>query len=538
MNTKLNFHAFPFDMKPPVGWEISSLAGIIDSIQSGFASGRHNRDGEGIPHLRPMNINPGGEIDLTDLRYIDPKINSLRLGQGDILFNNTNSQQWVGKTALIMIGDELAFSNHMTRVKVKHVHINADFIAKQLNFLRMSGYFQMHCKKHVNQASIAGEVLKNDVPILVPPTNEQRRIVTRTEELQARSRRARAALETIPDLLDQLRQSVLAAAFRGDLTKEWREKHPHIEPAAELLKRIRAERRKRWEEAELGKLKVKGLSEEKLTEAFAARRKQYKEPKSIDTSALPKLPMGWTWCWLSDMGYMNRGKSKHRPRNAPHLYGGEYPFIQTGDIAQSQGQITTHRQSYSKAGLIQSQLWPEGTVCITIAANIASSAILSYPACFPDSVVGVITDDQLCKSEYVEFFIRTIKNTLDHFAPATAQKNINIEILKNVVMPLAPRLETDAIVKFIETSYSHIKDAELALGKYFKQLEFIDQSILSKAFRGELVLQDPNDEPASALLERIRQERTSAAVEPKAKAKQKGRKMHHRQMTAKLEDNA
>jgi type I restriction enzyme S subunit len=131
--------------------------------------------------------------------------------------------------------------------------------------------------------------------ILLPPLNEQKRIVAKIEKLQARSRRAREALEAVPDLLDQLRQSVLAAAFRGDLTKEWRAKHPDVEPASELLKRIRIERRKRWEEAELEKLKAKGLTGEELDSEFAKRRKQYEEPVPVDITGLPQVPEGWCW---------------------------------------------------------------------------------------------------------------------------------------------------------------------------------------------------------------------------------------------------
>ena len=126
-----------------------------------------------------------------------------------------------------------------------------------------------------------------------PLLTNRNRIVARIEELQARSRRAREALETVPDLLEQLRQSLLAAAFRGDLTKEWRKKNPNVEPASELLKRIRAERRKKWEEAELEKLKAKGLIGERLDEEFSKRRKQYKEPVPVDATGLPDLPGGW-----------------------------------------------------------------------------------------------------------------------------------------------------------------------------------------------------------------------------------------------------
>ena len=101
----------------------------------------------------------------------------------------------------------------------------------------------------------------------------------------------------------------------------------------------------------------------------------------------------WREVTLCDLGEVDRGRSRHRPRNAPELYGGPYPFVQTGDIKASRGRITVHTQSYSEAGLAQSRLWPAGTMVITIAANIAETAILTYPACFPDSVVGFVADE-------------------------------------------------------------------------------------------------------------------------------------------------
>jgi len=361
--------------------------------------------------------------------------------------------------------------------------------------------------------------------IPIPPLREQERIVIKIEELQGRSRRAREAQEDIPDLLDQLRQSVLAAAFRGDLTKAWWAKRPDIKPASELLNRIVAERREQWEQAELEKLKAKGLTEGKLDFEFTKRRKQYKEPVPVNTTDLPRLPKGWCWYLLSEIGYMNRGKSRHRPRNAPHLYGGKYPFIQTGDISQSRGRITSHKQTYSEAGLAQSKLWPEGTVCITIAANIANSAILTYPACFPDSVVGVLPDNRICPPEYIEFFIRTVRNELDRFAPATAQKNINIEILNNVVIPLPPREEVDEILRLVRLSFRNIERAESELRASLSRLIQLDQTIFLKAFSGELVPQDPNDEPASVLLDRIRAGKAQIAAKEKNRAKGRGRVM-------------
>jgi type I restriction enzyme, S subunit len=344
---------------------------------------------------------------------------------------------------------------------------------------------------------------------MLPPLAEQRRIVAKIEALQERSRRAREALSEVAPLLEQLRQSVLAAAFRGDLTVDWRAAHADVEPASELLHRISTERRRQWEQTELAKYEAHGRKPPK------GWQDRYREPEPIDDFDLPELPEGWCWTRLPELGYMNRGKSRHRPRNAPHLYGGPYPFVQTGDIAQSRGRIISHRQTYSEAGLAQSELWPEGTVCITIAANIASSAVLSYPACFPDSVVGLNPDESLCSPEFIEFFIRTAKGDLERFAPSTAQKNINLEILMEVAVPLPPPEESKEITRLLNELMDVVFHIEETVAGLIEQINELDQSILAKAFRGELTPQDPSDEPASVLLERIRAQPKRQAKTPK-----------------------
>jgi len=238
----------------------------------------------------------------------------------------------------------------------------------------------------------------------------------------------------------------------------------------------------------------------------------------VATAGLPDIPDSWAWVFLPDLGYLNRGRSRHRPRNAPHLYGGRYPFVQTGDIAQSHGRITHHRQTYNDEGLAQSRLWLVGTVCITIAANIADSALLTYPACFPDSVVGLVTDAELCLPEYAEFFIRTAREDLSQFAPATAQKNINIAILEEVAVPLPPLVEQREIVRRVDALFALADKIEARVSAATARVEKITQAILAKAFRGELVpteaelaRQEGRDyEPASVLLERIRAERVAA----------------------------
>ncbi|HDK6717246.1 TPA: restriction endonuclease subunit S [Klebsiella quasipneumoniae] len=148
------------------------------------------------------------------------------------------------------------------------------------------------------------------------------------------------------------------------------------------------------------------------------------------------VPNGWKLVKLSDLGEVNRGKSKHRPRDAAFLYGGSYPFIQTGDVKASDGRITSYNQTYSEAGLKQSRLWPSETMCITIAANIAETGILTFPACFPDSIIGFIADKKQCDVYFIEYLFRLLKKRIQSQANGSVQDNINLQTLERIIFPV------------------------------------------------------------------------------------------------------
>jgi len=163
------------------------------------------------------------------------------------------------------------------------------------------------------------------------------------------------------------------------------------------------------------------------------------------------LPDGWHLVTLGELGEVNRGRSRHRPRYAEHLYGGPYPFIQTGDIRSSGGRITRYQQTYSEAGLAQSRMWPARTMCITIAANIAETGILAFPACFPDSVVGFIADDSRCDVHFVEYTFRYLREQIQHEASGSVQDNINLATLERLHFPLPPLPEQRVIAHILGT---------------------------------------------------------------------------------------
>lgn len=196
----------------------------------------------------------------------------------------------------------------------------------------------------------------------------------------------------------------------------------------------------------------------------------------------------WEMVKLGEVAEIKRGRSKHRPRNDKSLFGGKYPFIQTGEIREAKGgTITTYTQTYSEKGLEQSRLWPKGTLCLTIAANIAETAYLGFDACFPDSVVGILAQEDKLSLDYFNFFIQLVKQEIENKASATAQKNINVDFLENLNISLPPLAEQQRIVKEIESRLSQATASETYIENALQQAEALRQSILKKAFSGELV---------------------------------------------------
>lgn len=183
---------------------------------------------------------------------------------------------------------------------------------------------------------------------------------------------------------------------------------------------------------------------DKLNEILAKKREQLKELDRLgqaifyDMFGDPILnEKNWEMVPFSYVGTFGRGVSKHRPRNAEELLGGTVPLIQTGDVARANMYITEYVSTYSEFGVAQSKIWKSGTLCITIAATIGKCAILTFDACFPDSVVGFVANSRVC-TEYVYYIFGSIQNVLEENAPAVAQKNINLATLKALRIPLPP----------------------------------------------------------------------------------------------------
>ena len=180
MTFRSDSERYPIDLaRLPEGWTAKKLGDVITDIRPGFPSGRHNKEGRGVAHLRPMNIDREGRLNLAVVKSV-PSDNPLRIRVGDVLFNNTNSPELVGKTTAIEREGEWAYSNHMTRLRPPE-GIDPKFLAIQLHYFWSRGYFRSLCNNHVNQASVASSTLAERVQIVITPHAEQRRIVAAIE---------------------------------------------------------------------------------------------------------------------------------------------------------------------------------------------------------------------------------------------------------------------------------------------------------------------------------------------------------------------
>ena len=190
-----------------------------------------------------------------------------------------------------------------------------------------------------------------------------------------------------------------------------------------------------------------------------------------------KNTMDWEIKSLSELGELNRGVSKARPRNSPELLGGPYPLIQTGEVANAKTYITSFNSTYSEKGLAQSKMWPKGTLCITIAANIAQTSILTFDACFPDSVVGFISRN-MTNELFIHYWFSFFQKILDEQAPQVAQKNINLKILSElnvIVPPLSLQNRFAAFVKRVDQQKQTVQQS-------LEKLELMKKALMQEYF--------------------------------------------------------
>jgi type I restriction enzyme S subunit len=458
------------------------------------------------PYLRVANVFED-RIDLTDVMqmHFEPReVERYELKPDDILLNEGQSRELVGRPA--MYRGELpgaCFTNSLVRFQVSEV-VEPRFALQLFRHWLKSGAFLPLVQITTNIAHLgAGRFATMDFPL--PPLNEQRRIVAKLEDLLARIERAKDALGAIQPLLEKFRQSVLAAAFRGDLTADWRGKNPDVEPAEELLKRIRLERRKNWEEATLAKMRAKGKAP-----TDDRWKEKYKEPESVDTKRLQTLPDGWAWASVEELAEVGTGATPKRGEDK-YYSGGTIAWVTSGalnqDVVSEATEFVTER-ALSETNL---RIYPAGTLLMAMYGEGKTRGMVAeliLPATTNQAIAAIcLTGVASQLRSFLKLALFENYERIRLLSSGGVQPNLNLEKVRAIAVPVCPAAELSVLAGAVTSALERISGVQAVLARAGERAAHLESALLAKAFRGELVPQDPGDEHASVLVERIRTER-------------------------------
>ena len=360
-----------------------------------------------------------------------------------------------------------------------------------------------------------------DTSLYLPPAAEQTRIVEKLEELLTDLDAGVAELKAAQKKLGQYRQSLLKAAVEGALTADWRKSHTSqttkpAESGAQLLKRILHERRTRWEAKQLAKFKEQGKTPAKGWQS------KYVEPVAPETAGMPELPKGWVWASLDMLSEIQGGIQK-QPSRIPII--NKYPFLRVANVARGLLKLDDVHEIELFAGELERLALRKGDVLI-VEGNGSLSEI-GRCALWDGSIENVVHQNHLIRarpivmlSEFVESWLnslRAIEKLTKLAATTSGLYTLSVGKISKIPVPVPPMDEQVAVVALLESALEGQRDQDEAIKSSLKQATAQRKNILKAAFSGQLVPQDPLDEPASALLARIRAERVKQGALPKVR---------------------
>lgn len=436
----------------PASWKSTTMGDAILSVRNG-RNVKQDKSGIGTPVSRIETI-AQEEVNFDRVGYtcdeVDPDLDLLK--QGDLLFSHINSATHLGKTAVFKGGQTLFHGINLLRIEPERQAVDPEFFHQQCRFMRQNGVFELNGQHAVNQSSINQKRLK-ELPFLIPPLPEQRRIIAKLDRLSARTKAARAHLARVQSLATRAKQATLTAAFRGDLTEDWRKRKEVAFP---------------WGVQEVGKV------------------------MKIVTGNTP-------------------------PTKEKANYGDCYPFAKPGDL--DKGEISETDSALSERGFGLARKLPKGTVLVSCIGNLGKIGILGREGSCNQQINAILPTNEVLP-RFAFYWAHTLKEWLEANSSATTVAIINKGRFSKASFPIVSLNEQTEIVRRIEAAFARIDRMVEDATRAAHLLDRLDQQLLAKAFRGELVPQDPNDEPAAELLARIKAAR-AAAPKPKRGRRQR-----------------
>jgi len=479
----------------PQGWvwvRLGEIAEIISGV-SFKPEQLCKQDAENVRILRGGNIQNDDYFLLEDDYFVPKDIvsNDQLLRKYDIiLVSSTGSKQAIGKAAIIK--EEL--NNLSVGAFLRIIRIYENIQKKYIGFYFYTLSYRNYIReivKGVNINNIKDSYL-NEMFLPLPPLPEQRRIVAKIEELFTKLDAGVEALKKAKEQIKRYRQAVLKYAFEGKLTEEWRK-------SFELS--ILNDELKQTQNPQLN-----------------TQNSTFKTENSTLNTQNSKLPKGWMWVRVKDIGEVVTGTTPSKTKQ--EYYGKDYPFFKPTDLNAGY-YVKKSEDSLSKKGISKARLLPSKSILVTcIGATIGKTGFIRIPGASNQQINAIIPYDNILP-EYIYFICISpqFQKSIVGNASATTLPILNKSSFEVLPLPLPPLAEQHRVVEEIERRFSVVDEVEKAIDRSLKEAERLRQSILKRAFEGKLVPQDPNDEPAEKLLERIREEKARRESEKKVKKK-------------------
>jgi len=453
-----------------------------------------------------------------------------RLSTNDVLFTNTSSTLWVGKTALVRDPGDWGFSNHMTRLRVPQ-GMSPEFVARQLHYLCISGYFAFHCKKHINQSSISGKQLFEEVPFRLAPAREQKLIANKLRRLLGRERALQHNLEALHALIQRCQAAVLESACAGRLVPTEamlaRKEHRQYEPASGLLDRILKDRRATWEANQLAKMTATGKApkDDKW-------KGGYESPKTPAFPPNSRIPDTSAWVALDQLLYEIEAGKSYQCLSRPAAEG-EWGIIKVS--AMSWGEFD---ESENKA-------LPPGRTFDTYNEIHPGDILLSRsntPALVGASVLVRKTRRKLLLSDksmrllpsplidrawlHLAISSKAVRRQLSELASGASGSMLNVSQnkVRQIAFALPPLAEQKRIVAEVDRRRIALSRMEAQVTATLQEASQLRVSMLHRAFSGKLVSQPHRLESGSLLLKRIAAAKNAFETDQKMKARKRMKK--------------
>lgn len=484
----------------PSSWLEVAIKDVLE-IRNGYAFKSADYQEDGIFLVRQTNLNEG-RVTKDNARYLPEnyleEYEGYTIEKGDLLIGMSGSIGDVSEYKL----DEIALQNQRTGL-FKFL-ISNKFLKKYVQ------YYLTHIEQNLKNKSkgvavqniSATEIESFDLPL--PPIKEQQRIVDKIEKLFSKIDDGIKSLQKLKKQLHNYRQTVLKAAVEGKLTQEWREENrDSLESADQLLERLLEEHRERWEEQYRKKYEDKGKD---LPKNWKSR---YSEPESPDESDLNDLPSGWRWITMEQLADVETGATPLRGETE-YWENGTIPWITSSVVNQSKVKSADEYTTQKALKETNIKYFPKGTIVMAMygeGKTRGKFTELEIKATTNQACAGIITQDTgSVVKPFLKLFLKYNYERIRLKASGGVQPNLNLGIIRSIDLPLPPLKEQQEIVGRVERILSVIDQHKKLVKTELKRASKIKQSILKKAFKGNLVPQNQDDEPASELLKRINSE--------------------------------